>query len=159
MNEDSNRTSQAATIDPAAPVAGADETAIDAPPETVWDVLTAIEEWPSWNPDVKEASIEGAVAPGTEFRWKAGPGTIASALQQVDRPRLVSWTGRTFGVNAFHVWRLEPTDGGTHVRTEETFDGVLARLFRRRLQKTLETALEGGLRHLKAEAERRARGR
>ena len=140
-----------------APVAGAAETVIDAPPETVWDVLTTIEDWPSWNPDVKTASIDGAVAPGTAFRWKAGPGTITSTMEQVDRPRLVAWTGRTFGLNAFHVWRLEPRNGTTLVRTEETFDGLLARLFRRRLQRTLDTALEDGLRHLKAEAERRAR--
>ena len=140
-----------------APVAGAAETVIDAPAETVWEVLTAIADWPSWNPDVKSASIDGAVEPGTVFRWKAGPGTIASTLQEVDRPRLVSWTGRTFGLNAFHVWRLEQRDGGTLVQTEESFDGTLARLFRRRLQRTLETALADGLRHLKAEAERRAR--
>jgi hypothetical protein len=146
------------TIDRSAPVAGAAETSIGALPEIVWDVLLAIEDWPSWNPDVKEASLEGAVAPGTQFRWKSGPGTIVSTLQHVDRPRLVAWTGKTFGVKAFHVWRLEPRDEATLVRTEETFDGVVARLFRGRMHKMLTDGLENGLRHLKAEAERRARG-
>jgi uncharacterized protein YndB with AHSA1/START domain len=146
----------APTIDRAAPVVGASEIVIEAPPDTVWDVLTAIEHWPSWNPDVKEVSIEGAVAPGTQFRWKAGPGTITSTLQHVDRPHVIAWTGRTFGMNAFHVWRLETENGATRLRTEETFDGLLARLFRRRMQKTLTDSLESGLRHLKAEAERRA---
>ena len=150
--------SSSPTIDRRAPVVGAAEISIEAPPETVWDVLTAIEDWPSWNPDVKEASLEGDVAPGTAFRWKSGPGTIVSTLQHVDRPRLVAWTGKTFGVKAFHVWRLEPRDEVTLVRTEETFDGVVARLFRGRLYKTLTQGLENGLRYLKAESERRARG-
>ena len=149
-------TNREPTIDPDAPVAGTSEIVIEAPPDTVWDVLTAIDDWPTWNPDVKEASLQGPLAPSTEFRWKAGPGTITSTLQHVERPRLIAWTGRTFGVDAFHVWRLEPKDGSTHVRTEETFDGLVARLLRGRLQKQLDEGLESGLRHLKTEAERRA---
>jgi uncharacterized protein YndB with AHSA1/START domain len=145
------------TIDREASVVGSSEIMIEAPPDTVWDVLAAIDDWPSWNPDVKEASLRGPLAPGTQFRWKAGPGTITSTLQHVERPRLIAWTGRTFAVNAVHVWRLEPKDGATQVRTEETFDGLVVRLLRGRLQKQLDDGLEGGLRHLKAEAERRAR--
>jgi hypothetical protein len=87
---------------------------------------------------------------------KAGPGTITSTLQHVGRPHVIAWTGRTFGMDAFHVWRLEPNNGATRVQTEETFDGLMARLFRRRLSKTLTSSLESGLRHLKTEAERRA---
>jgi uncharacterized protein YndB with AHSA1/START domain len=139
-----------------AAVSASDELLIDAPPEVVWDVLATFEDWPSWNPDVKSMSIDGPVAPGTQFRWKAGPGTITSTLQEVDPPRLIAWTGRTFGVKAFHVWRLEPRDGRTFVHTEESFDGLIARLFRGRMRKTLAEGLESGLRHLKAEAERRA---
>ncbi|MGH2932800.1 MAG: SRPBCC family protein, partial [Gaiellaceae bacterium] len=52
-------------------------------------------------------------------------------------------------------YRLEPRDGKTSVRTEESYEGLIARLFRGPLQKTLDEALEEGLRHLKAEAERR----
>jgi hypothetical protein len=61
------------------------------------------------------------------------------------------------GIKAFHVWRLEPRNGQTSVRTEESFDGLVARLLRGSLQKTLDKSLEEGLQHLKAEAERRAR--
>jgi uncharacterized protein YndB with AHSA1/START domain len=145
------------TIDREAPVVGSLEIVIEARADTVWEVLTAIDDWPTWNPDVKEASLQGSLSPGTQFKWKAGPATITSTLKHVERPRLIAWTGRTFGVNALHVWRLEPKDGATHVRTEETFDGLVARLFRGRLQKQLDDGLESGLRHLKAEAERRAR--
>ena len=129
---------------------------IAAPPEVVWDVLTGFERWPDWNPEVKSMSFDGPVAPGSEFRWKAGPGTIVSTLEQVEPPRLVRWRGRTLSIKALHQWRLEPRDGGTHVETDESFTGLLARLFRRPLQKTLDKSLTEGLEHLKREAERRA---
>jgi Polyketide cyclase / dehydrase and lipid transport len=142
-------------IDQAAPVLAARETEIAATSEVVWDVLAGIVEWPSWNPEVRSVSMDDGLAEGSEFRWKAGPGTITSRLQHVERPRRIAWSGATFGIDAMHVYALEARDGTTLVRTEESYDGLVARLFRRRLQKTLDGALESGLRHLKAEAERR----
>ena len=134
------------------------ETGIDiaAQPDSVWNVLTDFERWPSWNPDVKSMSMSGYVAPGTAFKWKSGPATITSTIEHVERPRLIAWSGRTFGMTAKHVYRLDARDGVTHVRTEESFDGWLARLLRGQMRKTLQTALDNGLRHLKAEAERDA---
>ena len=71
-------------------------------------------------------SIEGPVATGTVFRWKAGPGTITSTIQRVERPRLIAWTGRTLGIEAIHDWHLDARDGGTFVRTEESYEGLVA---------------------------------
>jgi uncharacterized protein YndB with AHSA1/START domain len=142
-------------INRAAPVVGTSETDIAAGRDVVWDVLTGIEQWPSWNPDVKSVSMAAALAEGSEFRWKAGPGTITSTLEHVEAPRRVAWSGKTLGLKAMHVYVLEARNGTTLVRTEESYDGLVARLFRARLQKTLDGALESGLRHLKAEAERR----
>ena len=145
-------------INEQAPVVGTGETEIAAPPEVVWDVLTAIDRWPTWNPDVKSMSMPGDLVAGSEFRWKAGPGTITSVLQHVDRPRQIAWTGKTLGIRAIHVYRLEPRGDGTFVSTEESYEGLPARLFRGPVQKTLDAALADGLRHLKAEAERRTAG-
>jgi hypothetical protein len=139
-----------------APVVGTSEIEIAASPEAVWAVLTAFERWPSWNRDVKSMTIQGDVAPGTVFRWKAGPGTITSTIQRVEPPRQIAWTGKTLGVDAIHFWYLEPRDGVTFVRTEESFEGLVARLLRRSLQKTLDRSLADGLGYLKAEVERRA---
>jgi uncharacterized protein YndB with AHSA1/START domain len=139
-----------------APVTSKRSIEIAAPPETVWDVLTRFDQWLQWNPQVKSISFEGPLAAGSEFRWKAGPGTIVSTLEQVEPPRFVRWRGRTMSIKAIHEWRLEPRDGGTFVETEETYSGVVARLFRGQLQKILDKALEDGLEDLKREAERRA---
>src|SRR5215217_8366114 len=139
-----------------APVRSRREIEIAAPAEVVWEVLTDFGGWPQWNPDVKSMSWDGSLAPGSVFRWKAGPGTIVSTLEEVDRPRYVRWRGRTMSIAAMHEWRLEERGVGTHVETDESFSCVLARLMRGSLQKQLDRALEEGLEHLKREAERRA---
>jgi hypothetical protein len=151
-------TTHAETDDPAvdarAPVVASAEIEIDAAPAVVWDVLAAVESWPSWNPDVKSVAVEGPLREGSSFRWKAGPGTIDSTVRRLERPRLIAWTGTTLGIRAVHVWHLEPRDGKTLVRTEESYDGLVARLLRRPLRKTLDTTLANGVRSLKAEAEK-----
>jgi uncharacterized protein YndB with AHSA1/START domain len=141
-------------VTPQGPVAGVAEIDVAAPVDTVWRVLTDLERWPSWNPDVTSMSVDGPLAAGTVFRWKAGPGTIVSTIQRVDPLRVVAWSGKTLGVKATHVWYFEQAGETTHVRTEEALNGIVARLLRRSLQKTLDSALESGLLNLKAEAER-----
>ena len=137
-----------------APVVSRAAGEIDAPIVDVWRILTEIERWPTWNPDVKSVSIEGRVAEGADFRWKAGPSTISSTLTRVEAPRVIAWTGKTLGIRAIHVWHLEQRDGRTHVYTEESYEGLVARLLRRPLQKTLDAALTDGVRYLETEAER-----
>ena len=139
-----------------ASVTGRAETHINAAPETVWEVLTRLENWPSWNSDVKWMRFDGPLAPGTEFRRKAGPGTIVSTIDRVEPPRYISWHGRTLTIDAYHEWWLERRDGGTFVRTEEAFFGTLARVLRRPLQKTLDKSFADALERLKHEAERQA---
>ena len=139
-----------------APVFAASETEIGADPDAVWDVLADFERWPSWNPDVKAIAVSGDVVPGTEFKWKAGRASITSTIERVERPRLLAWTGRTFGTSATHVYRLEASDGGTLVHTEESFEGWLPRLLRGQMKKTLERSLATGLRQLKNCVERGA---
>jgi hypothetical protein len=139
-----------------APVTAHEQIHIAADVQTVWDVLGDIEHWPSWNQAVRSVSVHGPVAPGTTFRWKAGPGTITSRLAEVDAPRRIVWTGTTLGIKAVDTFSLEPSDGGTLVRQGESWDGLAARLFRSRMERTLRTSLQDGLRSLKAEAERRA---
>jgi hypothetical protein len=138
-----------------ASVTGRAETHINAEPEAVWEVLTRFENWPNWNSDVKWIRFDGPLAPGTEFRWKAGPGTIVSRLDKVEAPRYISWHGRTLTIDAYHEWWLEPRDGGTFVRTEEAFFGLLARVLRGPLKKTLDRSFADALERLKREAEGR----
>jgi uncharacterized protein YndB with AHSA1/START domain len=143
-------------VNETAPAVASAEVEVAADPEIVWEVLTSIDDWPRWNPDVSSASLEEGLSEGARFHWKAGPGTITSTLQRIDRPRLIAWTGRTFGIKAIHVHRFEPRGQGTMVWSEESWEGLPVRILRGRMQRTLEQSIEPGLGHLKAEAERRA---
>ncbi|MGH2697999.1 MAG: SRPBCC family protein [Actinomycetota bacterium] len=139
-----------------APAIATGEIEIRADPEVVWDLLADIDNWPNWNPDVKEAKLMGGLRESSVFRWKAGPGTITSTLESVDRPQEIGWRGKTMGINAVHVYRLEPHGEGTKVHTEESFDGLIVRLFKGSTRKSLQKGIDGGLVSLKKEAERRS---
>ena len=137
-----------------APVFAEGRIELTVPPERAWDVMADFERWPSWNPEVRSMTLDGPVAEGTEFRWKAGPATIVSTLRLVDRPNALGWSGRTMGVRALHVWRFEPVNGGSTVRMEESFEGLVATLMRERLQRQLDASTSTGLEALKAAAEK-----
>jgi hypothetical protein len=143
-------------IDRNAPVIAHEQMSIAADVQTVWDVLSDLEHWPSWNKGVRTMALHGPLSAGTTFHWKAGPGTIKSRLAEVEAPTRIAWTGQTLGIKAVDAFTFEAADGGTLVHQSESWDGLLARLFRSRMERTLHESLRDGLRSLKAEAERRA---
>lgn len=136
-----------------APVMAKAEIEIEADPVTVWKVITDIESWPDWNPDVESAIIHGELEKGTQFQWKSGPWRITSILQEVDPPHQIAWTGKTMGVNAIHVWRLEDKNNITLAQSEESWDGLVSRDMHDRMQEMLESSLKSVLKYLKDEVE------
>ena len=145
-------------INRAAPAIASGETLIAADPDTVFSVISSIDAWPSWNPDVKSAVLEGPVEPGTVFRWKVGLSSLTSTLKVVDPPNEVAWTGRTMGITAIHVFRFEADESGTRARSEESWEGLIPGLLKGWSRRTLEKGIEDVLSHLKVESERRAGG-
>jgi len=141
-------------INAEAPVVARAEIEVAARPEVVFGLLADIAAWPRWNPDIRAAAVQGALAEGTRFRWKSGPGTIASTVQNLAPPSRIVWTGTTLGLQAIHVYELAPRGGGTHVTTRESMEGALVRLLPGLMRSMLQKGLDGGLRHLKREAER-----
>ena len=142
-------------INRSAPAVAEGEKFIESEPEVVFGVIAAIDDWPSWNTDVKSVDVEGNVEPGTTFRWKAGPASLVSKLEVVDPPREIGWTGTTMSIKAVHVFRFEARDGGTLARSEESWEGWIASLLRGYSRTTLEKGIESVLADLKVEAERR----
>jgi hypothetical protein len=140
-----------------APAVASAETLIQAPLDVVWAVLSTLTDWSTWNPDVKNVRLEGPVAKGTRFSWKAGGAAISSRFEEVLPGRRLVWSGRTIGIQAVHVWTLEERPGGVRVHTEESFDGLLPRIFRHMMTRMLQRSLYAGLGALKQECERRNR--
>jgi hypothetical protein len=143
-------------IDPNASVRAHAMLCIGAARTDVWDVLTDVVRWPEWNPAVKDVVIDGPVAPGTVFRWRAGRARITFTIQEAWAPREFSWTGRMLRITAQHVWRLEEEAGVTLVMTAESWSGLAPRLFHVRFKRALQRALDKSLGYLDAEFGRRA---
>jgi hypothetical protein len=139
-----------------APVFETGEIVVQAPPGAVWDTLADLPSWPAWFPNVRSVDVDGVPAVGTSFRWKIGQGTIRSVFVRFERPGSIGWTGRFLGISAVHLWHLTPVEDGTRVVSEESWNGLVARLLNARSRRTVRTATDEGLTALKAEAERRA---
>ncbi|MDD2834644.1 MAG: SRPBCC family protein [Methanothrix sp.] len=142
-------------INEKAPVIASGEIEVAADAITIWEMMATIDHWPEWNADVLSAALQGELAPGSKFIWKAGGLTITSTILQVERPSILAWTGNTMGIKAIHIWQLVERDKKTIVKTEESWEGLLARLLPSLLQKMLKKSIDSGLLHLKVEAERR----
>jgi len=138
-----------------APVSAGADRLIFAPRGLVWGVLTDLNRWVEWNPDVTSMEVFGPLSPGTRFKWKAGGASIVSTVQEVEEEERIVWTGRTMGIRAIHTWRLDQEEKGVRVRTEESFDGLVARLLAGPLRKMLVKSLSAGLDALAEECERR----
>jgi hypothetical protein len=157
IDERSKSSAPIPDVDRDAPVVASAEVEVLALPESVFAVLTDVASWPRWNPDVRAASIEGPFDVGTRFRWKAGPSMITSILEHVEPPRRIVWRGKSLGIRAIHVYELIPRGERTLVMTRESWDGILVRLLRKGLGRTLQKSLEAGLRYLEMETERSRR--
>ncbi len=142
-------------VNPEAPAVATVDAHIEAPIETVWSVLSDFEKWPTWNKSVSKMRVDGPVKAGTTFEWKADGWKIVSRLEEVNPPKRIAWSGKTFGIRAMHVWDLAALGSGTQVLTVESFEGPVARLFRGFIRKMLAKSLDQGVAALKAEAESR----
>jgi uncharacterized protein YndB with AHSA1/START domain len=140
-------------VDAHAPMSAQDSIHIAAPVEKVWASLTDIARWPEWQAPVSSATMDGELAPGTVFRWKAKGMGITSTLRDVEPPSRVSWTGDSLGMRAIHVWQLEPEGDGTRVTTMESMSGWLTRLVKLFSPRFLTQSMAESLQSLKRRAE------
>lgn len=138
-----------------APVRAEAERSIAAPADLVWSVLTDLDGWVRWHPDVTRMGWNGRLEPGAEFTWKAGGVSIVSRLHEIVPFRRIVWTGRTMGIRAVHGWIIEPKGAGVLVRTEESFEGLVATLLAAPLRRMLTRSLVAGLDALAEECEGR----
>ncbi len=137
-----------------APVHQAKNILIAASPEKVWSVLTDINRWPEWNKKITKARFEGPVSVGARFRWTVNGAVIRSELHSAEPFRLLGWRGTTFGATAIHNWTLaRQSDGSTLVSVEESMEGWLVALFKKKMNRDLERDILFWLEKLKAESE------
>lgn len=135
------------------------EITIEAPPQTVWHILTDLEGHQHWNPFLIRA--EGQVAVGARLVNRIQPPggkaqTFKPTVTVVEPNRTFEWLGRLGLPGIFdgrHRFDLEPTAGGTKLTHQESFRGLLVPFFRSSLDSKVRQGFELMNEALKAEAE------
>ena len=141
-------------INPNAPVISKSQIEIAAPVHSVWNVLTGISNWPSWQKAVTKTTVHGEIKEGTAFDWKAGGLSFKSKIHTCVPESMFGWTGKTIGTDAVHNWFFEARGTSTLVKVEESLEGILPKLFKGFFQKNLDDGLKRSLVELKMAAEK-----
>jgi uncharacterized protein YndB with AHSA1/START domain len=143
-------------INTTAPVITRDEILIHAPIQTIWEIQTDVAHWPSWQPDVDGAQVDGPLAVGSVFHWQTSGLDITSTVAEVEAPHRIVWGGPAQGIVAVHVWTLHPQDTGVLVRTAESWEGEPVLAQAEYFQGALDRSLRQWLENLKHTAETKA---
>ena len=118
----------------------ASEIDIDAGPAQVWDVLTDLTAYDEWNPFIVHADGEAQIGKRLTLRMRpAGgrTGTFRPTVLESNPGSRLRWLGRLGfpGVlDAEHTFTIEArSGGGTRLRQDEEFRGVLVPFLARSL--------------------------
>ena len=105
---------------------------MEAPADVVWTWLIRAHLWPTWYANAEDVTfLEGEppdLGPGVRFRWKTFGVTLESRVLEFVPTERIAWDARGNGVDAYHAWVISKMPRGSHVLTEETQHGWLARL-------------------------------
>ncbi|MGA2200020.1 MAG: SRPBCC family protein [Nitrososphaerales archaeon] len=107
------------------------ELEMPAPAESVWAWLIRAKLWPTWYPNSQNVLIEGGgpdLRPGSRFRWKTFGVTLSSKVEEFVPAERLAWSARSPGVATYHAWVIERRPSGCYVLTEESQNGLMARL-------------------------------
>lgn len=143
------------TIDGDAPVLARHEIDIRAPLDTVWQLHTDVNAWPTWQTDITAAHLDGEFEPGASFAWTASGLSITSTIYGVtDRSRTL-WGGTAEGITGIHEWTFRDMTQGVLVSTNESFAGPPVERDPAPMQSLLDASLVSWLLRLRATAEAR----
>jgi hypothetical protein len=136
------------------------EIDIDAGPAQVWDVLSDLGAYREWNPFIVAADGQPEVGQRLSLRMRpegGRTGTFRPTVLESSPGRRLRWLGRVGfpGVlDADHTFTIEARPGGgTRLRQEEEFRGVLAPFLARSLDKGTLPAFHAMNRALKQRVE------
>ena len=107
---------------------------IGATPERVWEVLTDLTEWDSWNPTLSQP--QGELVEGSTVRMNLKLGRRSSAMRQeiveVSPPSVLRWRslfGPKWMFSVLRTFRIDPAgDDRSRFEQSEVGTGVFARL-------------------------------
>ncbi len=132
---------------------------VQAPPEVVYRIYEDVGGWHLWDPDTRQATLDGALRTGargtlTPTKGRAVPMLVTEA--SAGRSFTVESTIPMFRMVFEHL--LNRQQGGTEVIHRVTFSGALSLILGPMLSRQLNAGLPVTLGKLKQLAERRAAG-
>ena len=105
---------------------------IDAPPETVWNVLIRAEDWPGWYKGMEYTEIigseDGVLSLDSKMKFKTMNRDFEATIIEYELFKRLTWESINPKLNALHAWLIIPTARGCLVITDESQYGKLAKL-------------------------------
>jgi hypothetical protein len=125
---------------------------LPVPPDVAFDALLDHPSWKKWMPRsfVPASDLGRPLRQGDVIRVRVAGAPVASRIDVVvvDRPHEITWSGGIRGVlHGRHRFLFEPHEGGTRVRSAETWSGVLAAVVKPALKRA---ASKVGMQQLRA---------
>lgn len=127
---------------------------IAASPETIFQIYEDVQNWHTWDPDTKQALLEGPFRVGSRGRITPPKGmTVPMLLTQVEPGKCFTVESKIPLFRMLFEHELVPLDGATEVIHRVTFSGFLSIVLGPMLSKQLNLGLPITLGKLKALAE------
>lgn len=133
---------------------------IDAPPTTVWHLLTDVERWPEWTPTMKyvKRRESGPLAlDSTADVDVDGAGKSTLRVTEYTHGRSFTWGSNVRGVRFAAAHILEPAGAGSRVTLWVEFTGIMATVFAPMLRRVSRRNVDIEAEGLKRRSEERAR--
>ena len=128
--------------------------AIAASPETVFRIYEDVQNWHTWDPDTKQAVLDGPFRVGSRGRITPPKGmSVPMLLTQVVPARCFTVESKIPLFRMVFEHELVPVPGATEVVHRVTFSGLLSFVLGPMLSKQLNAGLPVTLRKLKTRAE------
>jgi hypothetical protein len=120
-----------------------------APPASIWERYTDVEQWREWSKGVEESSIEGEFEVGSDVTSKP-PNLPRSRFEliEVEPERRFTTKGKIPGGTLTLEHMLEPTDGGTRITHRASFAGPLSSVWVPLIGRIIKRELPAGVERL-----------
>ena len=134
---------------------------INAPPSRVWQVLSDLEKYQTWNPFIKK--ISGLLARNEKLEVhmpdpRGGTMILTPTVLVAERDRELRWFGRSEGdvFNGEHRFRIDPIENNNkvHFTQSEKFTGSMVASLEAWLDTAIKQNFEDMNRALKQRAEK-----
>ena len=99
-------------------------------PAAVWSYFSDLTQWSRWSPICLDCRLRDGVGLRTgsvmriRFRVARITTVVLANIVDLSSPRVITWTGAKFGLNAVHTYRFESCGTGTLMINEERIFGA-----------------------------------